>query len=613
MVRRLVRGLLLAAAMAVTLPIVAGQAGAVLGHAELVSSLPGAGQSLEEPPSEVTLVFSERLNELGTSVDVMDGDGRLLVRGGGERDPSDPRRLLVALPNGLEEGLYTVAWRSLSQDDGHSAQGFFNFGIGATAVPGERPHGGDVHRGHGASEALVETVARILGQLGALLGVGLLVAAAGIARALGGDMSRRLLTWLGAALIGGGIGAAMLLPLVASSASLAIDSYALATLPGNLLLARMAAGIVAGGAVLAMADRYPRAGWLVGGAGGVTLLALSTSAGHASAFGSVVPLAVMAVHVAAAGTWLAGLWLLAWLALADKGAHRSMLPVALPRFSALALVAVGLFVLTGTYSAWLMSGQLVDLASPYGQLVLIKVSVAIVALAIGALNYSGWRSHSERLGLKRRLTLEAGLALGVVIVTGLLASGTPPGPLRPIAIAPATTTAASQLDASLGLLPARPGPNRAFVSLANGPLPPGATLEMVLDRLDQQGQTRMPLQPLGGTEASAWTTDFLAPAGSRWDASVRLVADGAERARARFVFGLGDAGLSDGRQMPLIGFLTLVGLVLGGAGILLATGGLAGGTPPRTDPRLARRTMVAGAAVALVLAAAVLLLPGPVL
>jgi len=613
-VSRLARAILAAAALLLAGPVFAGPAGQpALGHAELISSLPGAGQALPEAPAEVVLAFTERLDPLGTSVDILDADGRVIVRAGGGPDPADARRLVVPVPDGLGEGLYTVAWRSLSADDGHSSQGFFNFGIGDAAVPGARPHTGDVHGGHGAGQALAETISRLLGQAGSLLAFGLLVAALAFGRMVGADVPRRILGWVGIALLVAAAGAAMLVPLASSWAAVSISDYALATAPGNLMVGRAVVGGLAGLAVLLLSDRAPRLAWVVAGVAAVALIVLQAAAGHASAFASPAPVAMMAAHIGAAGSWLAGLLVLRWIVVADEGARRGMLAVALPRFSAMALVAVGLFALTGVYTTWLMNGQLADLGSPYGVLLAAKVVLAFLALSIGALNYLGWRADG-RIGIARRLAPEVGIALAVVGVTALLASGTPPGPLRPIPIAEAITTAPTRLESSLGLLPGRPGPNRAFATLGAGaPAPSNAGLELVLNRLDQAGQTRIAMQPLeDDATGKTWTTDFLAPTDSRWDASLRLLVNGAEQSRTRYVFGFGQDRLSEGRAVPLIHPLTVVALIFAGLAVLAATLALAGGYPPRTHGPTARRALLAGAAVAGSLAAVALILPPPV-
>jgi len=175
-----------------------------------------------------------------------------------------------------------------------------------------------------------------------------------------------------------------------------------------------------------------------------------------------------------------------------------------------------------------------------------------------------------------------------------------------VPIADAPTTAPADLDASLSLLPARPGPNRVHVTLAGQHSHTGTTaLELVLQRLDQAGETRVELHPTPA-DPSTYATDTLFSPQSRWDASVRLTTDGQEQARSRFVFAFDDSGLSEGRALPPLDPPMMVALLLGGLAVLAATFAIAGGAPPRTHRSTARYALVAGAVVAGALAVAAL-------
>ena len=94
----------------------------------------------------------------------------------------------------------------------------------------------------------------------------------------------------------------------------------------------------------------------------------------------------------------------------------------------------------------------------------------------------------RRFDFRRRVLLEAGLAIAVVVASGLLSSGSPPGSLQPVAIEPALSSASSQLVANLALLPGRAGPNQIIVSGVS--VPAGDALTLILQRLDQAGGRR---------------------------------------------------------------------------------------------------------------------------
>jgi copper transport protein len=149
-------------------PALGGPAGqSVLAHAGIVASTPGAGTVVAESPSEIRLVFSEPLEAQATSLDVVAQDGTPLLERGGQIDPQDPYALVVDDPQ-LPDGVYSLTWRTLSAADGHTAEGFFTFGVGDVSVTDAAAGAGVTH-----SEAdPFSTVARWLTYVGLLLAVG---------------------------------------------------------------------------------------------------------------------------------------------------------------------------------------------------------------------------------------------------------------------------------------------------------------------------------------------------------------------------------------------------------------------------------------------------------
>jgi copper transport protein len=607
-VNRLVAASLAAMLMVAAGPALLGPAATTLAHAQLVSSEPGAGQRLDEAPATVTLVYSERIDGLGTTADVLDSQGVALVRSGGAVDPSDPYRLVVPLPP-LADGLYSVQWRSLSADDGHSSEGFFTFGVGNVDVPTNgQQTGGGAHAGHGLVQAALETGARALADLGTALAVGLvlillIVMVPVFAAADIGELRR----WPAYALIAAGAGAALMIPLAAQTAGVESVAYAAATRSGQLLVLRALVGLTCGLVAVLLDRRSLRLGLTASGAGGLAAAILVGASGHAAAFGAPAPILVAALHVAAAGAWLAGLVVLAWLIVRRRSLLADRLGPLVTRFTAVALVSLALFGLTGLYLAWLMQGRLVDTASDFGGLLIVKSVVVLAALTIGGLNFMAWR-NSGRFGIHVRIPVEAVAALAVVLITAVLASSSPPAPTQPIPITRAASSAAADLDATLAILPGRPGPNRMIVTLAQPVDDQSATLQLVLSRLDEGGETRLGLLPTSGqVPATTYAIDTLLPVDSTWDASVRLSVDGTEQSRARFAFALDGTGISSGVASPPIDPLLLTGFALGALAVLMLTLALAGASLPRADGRASRLALLAGGSAAVVVAVAAIL------
>jgi hypothetical protein len=101
-----------------------------------------------------------------------------------------------------------------------------------------------------------------------------------------------------------------------------------------------------------------------------------------------------------------------------------------------------------------------------------------------------------------------------------------------------------------------------------------------------------------------WIADAIVlPAGSSWDASVRILTDdGTELSRQRFAFALDEEGISEGAIEPLVTWGTLIALALGVGGAVGIGLGLGGFALPRCDRLASRVALVGGGAVGVVLA-----------
>lgn len=96
-------------------------------HSILESSLPPPNASVDSPPRDLLLRFSELVDPNFTTVLVLARDGRQVS--GQAVFARDSRQVTVPLLQG-ERGIYTVRWRVLSAVDGHVTAGFFAFAIG---------------------------------------------------------------------------------------------------------------------------------------------------------------------------------------------------------------------------------------------------------------------------------------------------------------------------------------------------------------------------------------------------------------------------------------------------------------------------------------------------
>jgi putative copper export protein len=477
-----------------------------------------------------------------------------------------------------------------------------------------------IHVGHDATQAAVEVQGKVLAYGGVMLGFGLPVVAWFVIRpALDGRMPRAFLLAGGVAHLVVALGVGLLI--VVSVASLPsagatvarpdAAQFLTATRPGQLLVARLALAIVVGVVAIALA-RTGRGGQAlaasVGGAAlGFGLLAIS---GHAAAFDSAVPVLVDVAHVSAGAIWLSGLVCLA--VLSDFGGRFDP-PSAraiLPRFSAVAIVSVGLVSATGVFADWTQTREIVSAATPYEINLDVKILLVLAALGVGALNFLDGGSDRRWLGgLSRRVLIELGLAVGVVVVTANLTSGSPSWENRPIAIAPAPSTG-PEAAIDFAVQPGRPGPNRFIAAAGGKPAPTGTTVTLLLQRLDSgSGPARITLRSATGSSGGiVYAADGgLLVADSTWDATVTVTdTTGTEVGRRHFTFAVDVQGVSAGRALPPIDPGLAIGLLLAVGGLFGLAFGIAGGSIPRVPPAWGRQVLVAGSSVGTAVGALIL-------
>lgn len=144
-------------------------------HAILVRSVPDSNSDLLSPPPTIEMWFSEPLEAAFSSARVINSRGGEVPTGAAILDPSDPTHLTLPLGD-LGPGIYTVAWQTFSQVDGHEWFGSFPFTV--LNPDGTRPsstaaavEGG----GRGDLPSPGEAAARWLALVGGMLIFGALV------------------------------------------------------------------------------------------------------------------------------------------------------------------------------------------------------------------------------------------------------------------------------------------------------------------------------------------------------------------------------------------------------------------------------------------------------
>lgn len=445
-----------------------------LGHAYVVRTDPAADAKLPAPPSTISITFSEGVKVLNPDdVDVVDGSGANVAQTVG--DQSDKRTLLIPLKAGIGEGTYTVRYQVLSEDS-HVIRGILRFGVGPGELDppflgGSGTAGPSETGGWGTTSRLFEILG--LGGLLGLLAFRPLVWAPAVARSgpPGPDRAAALgwmrdLFWVGFGVLAVGAMLAEGYLVVVQSASILGVSVGdalqdasgisqvlgdtrfggLVQLRGALLFGLFAVGALVfvreyGSAVATRpaAARGGEVSTLAMVALVLAVIGVVSAQGHASV-ARVPALQVGAniVHLATVSVWVTGLLLVAVIHLRLRRVAPVDGPViaarALARFSAVAMVAVALAVLTGVIRTL---GELEDPSqlwtTGWGRSVLFKLAllcpVALLALSnrriVTALRGVARPNAATLRRVRTIATAELVLSLAIVVIASVLVAQVP--------------------------------------------------------------------------------------------------------------------------------------------------------------------------------------------
>lgn len=150
MVRQSMPNRIVAAFM--VMPLALMLAVSVSAHAALQSSVPADKATVTTVPTQVALTFSEETSPTRSGGSVTDASGAT-VSTGFKVDLNDRTKMTIALRPNLPNGVYTVKWNSLTEDDNGAADGTFTFTIQAqatgagTATTGTAPANGSATAG----------------------------------------------------------------------------------------------------------------------------------------------------------------------------------------------------------------------------------------------------------------------------------------------------------------------------------------------------------------------------------------------------------------------------------------------------------------------------------
>ena len=370
-----------------------------LGHAGVAHTSPSDGERLAVSPSSLSIGFTEAVG--------IGSDGVRLVDATGASIPlvpatSEGSTVTQALPP-LADGWYLATWTAISQD-GHIVHGALSFAVGdAQGPPPTAPQAEPTTPAITAARAVADW--------------GLVVAVGGIGAVLLLGATSRRVRWL---VLGASAASA--------AGSLALGIFALmdagqGVLAGPGLTAILGvlarATVLAGVALAVAATRWRTAAVLAAAA-----LLITAGGGHPGTHPLTALLFLL--HLCGAALWL-GAAPAVLLALSDRSIPDAEAEMIVRRFSRLATVTLVLTVGGGSLLAVLLTDAFATgVDARYVVLLSLKVALVGTAAVLGALTRRRLAGAGVGRGRLRRLfALDAGLLVGVIVLSAGLAAGAP--------------------------------------------------------------------------------------------------------------------------------------------------------------------------------------------
>ena len=494
------------AALVMALGITVGLAPTAGAHAALERSDPAEGALLESAPAVITLTFTEPPDPELSDVEVLDASGASVAISGVVRGAGNVLR--VMLPERLPDGVYTVAWRAVSEVDSHLTAGAFAFGV--NVAPGV-----ELPEVTGAMTPPPSPTA-VVGRLLLYGGIAILIGAAVVGiLAFAGTVPRRRPLLLGAS---AALAAGTLLTVLAEASTVDVELVELfGTKAGRPYAWLTGVAVVAAAAGVEAAFASGRPALVVAGVGAAAAALVRVMGGHAAA-APTPPLQVglQWLHVLAVSTWIGGVALLAL----RVGSSDGSLVHDARRFSSIAVVAAPVAVAAGALRASAELGGpgwfLRAFETSYGTTLAIKVVVVAGLLGLGWWNrYRGIRRLEKGTPspLRRAVVAEVVLAAAVLGLTGTL-TGFPPRPepdsgsQPPPAVVARATDFARTVEVVLRADPGNPGPNTFTVRLVEPGTGQLVHADAVTLRFEPLGVTGIPASSVDLThDGVSWSAD----------------------------------------------------------------------------------------------------------
>jgi copper transport protein len=379
-------------------------------HAFVVKSDPLPSQSLSNSPTKVDVHFNDPIDIKYSEVKVLDSDGKQIQENDQHYINGDQTTLSVSLPSNLKNGIYTVSTKVLDQTDGHVTENAFVFGVGQ---PVPKNIANNLAANNYQEVSIPEAVARFPSLLGQVIVAGLAASTLWLWGPISRipkirdsiQQTRRKIdgTMAKAAVIGS------IVILASGFAMIVVQAYsinagildAISTKFGNLWILRMITSSALFGLSFVMYQRTKKNPMIISRGLTASLLGLSFSVllttsliSHGAATGQLIPLLLDFCHNVFASLWIGGIIYLAFVVMphikqiSSSNLTLSVISLLIPRFSTLVITVLGAVVITGPFLLFVLEGNLaLTLASFYGKVLIVKLSLAAAMIAFGAFDH----------------------------------------------------------------------------------------------------------------------------------------------------------------------------------------------------------------------------------
>ncbi len=418
-------------------------------HPFTEKTIPSLASNAPAGTTEVIVFFSEPVDINFSEIKILDSNGDQIDN----KDTSyyeGELSLIVTTPP-LNNGVYTASTKVLSKVDGHLIPSAFLFAVGNVVID-------PALLGHEVPSELVflpEAGARLPGLVGQTIVLGSVIASLVIWGTQSKQLIREELNKIekfhhGKFMSVTGIG--LMLIFVSNILMIVVQTIRLEASPidaiqtdfGSTWIVRMIITIISLGIWFGM-DRKKTLSKKNQTPLFVAMLALiSTSSliGHGAASGQVPALFLDYIHNLVSAVWIGGIFYFVFILLPTfsqlkESKREKMSLLLIPKFSIAFIISIGIVIITGPTLMWFLESDVgLITESVYGQLIILKITIAAVMVGLGGFVQFKIQKNAEKnfpsgkilvyKKLKKSLKIEAVLGIILLGVVALLTNGTLP-------------------------------------------------------------------------------------------------------------------------------------------------------------------------------------------